>query len=191
MRIESDVRDLAFSARYLGGGRPDSDLVVVATDAALDTTRVAGGYIASSGHYGCWAHPYPHQTGSIDRTTTAELRAVLWGLEAVLPDTPTQTIQVLTDSQSAVTLLKAWANGDLLWKPGDHKPTWSRLQDIVKDTPRLRFEHQKGHAGHPMNETADSLAKLAFRYSRGQMPKADVPVIATQWCEKRLDGLIG
>jgi len=57
------------------------------------------------------------------------------------------------------------------WRASGQQPALVELQQIAEYTPGLAFTHIKGYAGHPLNEAADSLAKLALRCSRGLMDR--------------------
>ncbi|MGW3150469.1 MULTISPECIES: ribonuclease H family protein [Streptomyces] len=48
-------------------------------------------------------------------------------------------------------------------------------------TPDLTFVHQKAHAGHPLNEAADSLAKLGLRCVSGGVPLTELPRLVPLW----------
>ncbi|QWW20773.1 ribonuclease HI [Schaalia sp. 19OD2882] len=120
----------------------------------------------------CWdAGGWDHATNNI-----GELTAVLELLRATaaagLADEP---LHVLADSQYAINVVSKW-------RPGWKKRGWTKADkqpiknlDLVKEIDRaiqgrtVTFEWVKGHAGHPMNERADDLARAcaeAFRDGR-------------------------
>lgn len=95
-----------------------------------------------------------------------ELTAVIKGLEAL--NKPC-TVEVYTDSkyvqQGVTEWLAGWkAKG---WKTAAKKPV--KNQDLWQELDELQAAHKisyhwvKGHAGHPENERADSLATSAIR----------------------------
>jgi ribonuclease HI len=81
----------------------------------------------------------------------AELMAVRRAVEAI--DDVHRPIAVHTDSQYAIGVLtkgwKAKANGTLI----------EELRDILRERAHVRFVHVRGHAGVPLNERADQLAR--------------------------------
>ena len=90
-----------------------------------------------------------------------ELTAVIRALEALKRPT---TIHVHTDSQYVQKGISQWIhnwkrNG---WRTADKKPVknadlWQTLDTLTK-THEIKWLWVKGHAGHPGNERADSLA---------------------------------
>ena len=90
-----------------------------------------------------------------------ELTAVIRALEALKRPT---TIHVHTDSQYVQKGISQWIhnwkrNG---WRTADKKPVknadlWQTLDTLTK-THEIKWIWVKGHAGHPGNERADSLA---------------------------------
>ena len=98
-------------------------------------------------------------TGGVDETTSnrMEITAVIEGLKAVPKDEP---VTVFSDSRYVVnTMTKGWkrrANLDL----------WNLLDGEAQ--PRnVSWKWVQGHAGHPMNEKADSLASAEARARAG------------------------
>ncbi|MGW1976719.1 RNase H family protein [Streptomyces sp. NPDC001889] len=170
--------------------------LVVATDASVSHGIVSSGYLATSGHAGLHAHRYPrHFADSSSRTAVAELRAVDTGLRAVLHAHPGESVEVRVDSTDALRFLRAWQRG------GENMPagysTATRLQGnaptLVKlchrvqlHAPLITFAHEKAHAGHPLNEVADSLAKLGLRTLRGTVPRTELPRLVTLWADRTL-----
>ncbi|MGA5598490.1 ribonuclease HI [Streptomyces cellulosae] len=163
--------------------------LTIATDGACDSTRVGSGYVSSAGHYGLRGHPYPDDLAEQHRVVVTELRAVHHALERLLNEIPRTTpIRVLLDSAEALSLIKEWTKGgDRMpegyrqWRYSGNTPTLYLLRNVVTHTPTLSFRHQRGHVGHPLNEAADSLAKLALRYSRGMVEMEAVRRLAPQW----------
>ena len=88
-------------------------------------------------------------------------------------------LRILCDSQYAINVCTAWlpawkARG---WRKADKKPILN-LDLIQSLDAELRdrdvsFQWVKGHAGHPMNERADALARAAAEaFQRGSRPDA-------------------
>ncbi|MEX0752939.1 MAG: ribonuclease HI [Xanthobacteraceae bacterium] len=94
-----------------------------------------------------------------------ELMAAIAALEALKFPC---VVELHTDSQylrSGITeWIKKWkGNG---WRTADKKPVknvdlWRRLEEALKHH-QVRWHWVKGHAGHPMNERADQLAREAI-----------------------------
>lgn len=133
----------------------------------------------------CSGNPGPGGWGAVLRFGTSEKelsgaespttnnRMELWGAIAALEAlTRPCTIRLHTDSsyvKNGITQwLKRWkANG---WKTADRSPVknedlWRRLEAAAARH-RIEWKWVKGHAGDPMNERADALARAAIRRDR-------------------------
>ncbi|MFV2173226.1 RNase H family protein [Actinomadura sp. LOL_016] len=148
-------------------GRPGP--LVAATDASVRDGAYGVGYVVDDGRWGMRARPFRHQDPTGPSTVlVGELRAVDLLLDDV-GDAP--DLLLLVDSLPALHYLRAWQRGDASRFPAgyDRRPrragptTLVRLAERVAHRPGLRTEHVKGHSGHPLNETADSLASIARR----------------------------
>ncbi len=115
----------------------------------------------------CWAAGgWPHGTNNM-----GELMAVLNLLQqtAVVPDEP---LHVLCDSQYVINTVTKWMAGWKRrgWKKADGKPVMNveLIQEIDRTITgrKVTFEWVKGHAGHDLNEAADSRAQAAARAYR-------------------------
>ncbi|MEU6654939.1 hypothetical protein ABZ904_37385 [Streptomyces sp. NPDC046900] len=164
--------------------------IVLATDASVGPDRVASGYLATTGHTGLRAHPYPrYLVRPHSRVVVTELRAVYWGLKAVLAAHPGHAIEVRVDNLQALRHLHSWQQGgtdmpegyDTHLRSQGRKPRLVKLQMLAEYTPNLTFVHEKAHAGHPLNEAADSLAKLGLRCLRGTVPRTELPRLVPLW----------
>lgn len=158
--------------------------IVLATDASVGRDRVAAGFIATTGHAGLRAHLYPvHLAAPRTRIVVTELRAAYWGLKPVLAAHPGAPVQVRLDSLDALGYLHAWqkrqyahAGGyDTRLRSQGRMPTLMKLQMLAEYTPDLTFVHEKAHVGNPLNEAADSLAKLGLRAIHGKVPASEIP----------------
>ncbi|MFE9101958.1 RNase H family protein [Actinomadura geliboluensis] len=146
-------------------GRP----LVAATDASWKRGTCGLGYVVDDGRWGMrgWTFGPQDPTGP-SRVLVSELRAVALLLDRV-GDGPELTL--LVDSLTALRFLRAWRRGDTGLLPDGYElrprrsgpPSLVRLATRVAGRPNLRFAHVKAHSGHPLNETADSLASIARR----------------------------
>lgn len=82
----------------------------------------------------------------------AELTAILRALEVFEGELP---LVVHTDSQYAIGVLTKG------WKPKVNQDLIARIKEQMKRVKRLHFVYVPGHAGVPLNERADALARAA------------------------------
>ena len=90
-----------------------------------------------------------------------ELQAAITGLQHA----PTQRpLRVITDSQYLINGITKWVKGWQKngWKtregqPVENRDLWELL--ITVNGPHVSWQHVKGHAGHPLNERANTLAQ--------------------------------
>ncbi|TDC42899.1 hypothetical protein E1281_35735 [Actinomadura sp. KC345] len=141
-----------------------------ATDASWKRGTCGIGYVVGDGRWGMrgWTFGPQDPTGP-RRVLVSELRAVGLLLDRVEDD---RDLVLLVDSLSALRYLRAWRRGDTGLMPDGYDlrprrsgaaPSLVRLARRVVGRPGLRMEYVKGHSGHPLNETADSLASIARR----------------------------
>ena len=86
-----------------------------------------------------------------------------------------EELHILCDSQYVINSLTKWMPGwkKRGWKKGDGKPVLNadlmRQLDAELRGRQVRFTWVKGHAGHPLNEAADSAARaVATAYQQHQ-----------------------
>jgi ribonuclease HI len=82
----------------------------------------------------------------------AELTAILRALEAIEPE---RAALLHTDSQYAIGVLTK------NWKPKVNQELIERIKQRLRQFSRLKFVYVPGHAGLPLNERADALARAA------------------------------
>jgi ribonuclease HI len=168
------------------------DPITVAADAAVNPARGVYGaaFLATNGGYGLVLRAIDRRDGT-DITTVGELKAVSYALQR-MPRSP--NLRVLSDSRSAVAMLRHWQNG------GESYPDGYQLSMRDTGVPRLietrktilaapgRFEFVwvPGHDGHPLNEFADSAAKLAMRVGTHDAERADAKKLPQIWAATRL-----
>jgi len=99
----------------------------------------------------------PHTTNN-----RMELIAAISALEALKRSC---AVDLHTDSEYVKSGITKWINSWKRngWRTADKKPVknvdlWKRLDEALKEH-QVRWHWVKGHAGHPMNERADELAR--------------------------------
>jgi ribonuclease HI len=107
-----------------------------------------------------------------------ELMAAIAALEAL---TKPCDVDLHTDSQYVRNGISSWINGWKKngWKTADKKPVknvdlWQKLDAALK-AHTVRWHWVKGHAGHPMNERADQLARDAIAELRDKLNRGVKP----------------
>ena len=141
----------------------NADFVEIWTDGACSGNPGPGGW----GAILIWRGQEKAISGAAMDTTNnrMELMAVIAGLEQL---TRTLSIRVYTDSkyvQNGMTKwVKQWRKNGWRTKAGQpvkNVDLWKRLSDVV-DGLTVDWQWVKGHAGHPLNERADALARAAI-----------------------------
>ena len=131
-------------------------MIEIYTDGSCDPNPGVGGWAAIVLEGGSRQNLH----GGEERTTNnrMEMLAVIKGLESV-PEAA--DIRVFSDSQYVVnTMTRGWkrkANHDL----------WARL-DTEAGKRKVEWRWVKGHAGDPLNEEADALARMEAEKAGGQ-----------------------
>jgi len=98
-----------------------------------------------------------------------ELMAAIRALEAL---TRPCKVELHTDSQYVRQGITEWMRGWKArgWKTADKKPV--KNEDLWRELDAARARHEvewrwvKGHAGHPLNERADALARAGLKAAR-------------------------
>jgi ribonuclease HI len=143
--------------------------VIAHTDGACSGNPGPGGWgvILSYGeHEKELSGGEPHTTNN-----RMELMAAISALEALKRPT---TIELHTDSKYVHDGISKWIHGWKRngWKTADKKPVkntdlWQRLEAAMKNH-EVHWRWVKGHAGHELNERADSLAVAAIATVRAE-----------------------
>lgn len=163
---------------------PDTPLLI-GVDGSYKMVTVGGfvrkpmswGFLTTSGRYGFGTTTIPGTIVGHDRALQGELRAIWW---ALVRTPATHPITLLSDSLDAVELVNEWRAG------GERMPTGYTLDrtsgrtalllqlahKLRNSADRVRIEWVRGHSGHPLNEGADALAKMARAWATGRLPKA-------------------
>ncbi|MFJ5559512.1 hypothetical protein ACIQCD_19405 [Streptomyces sp. NPDC093250] len=169
--------------------------IVLATDASVAGDKVGTGYLATTGETGLRAHAYPqYLTAPRVRVVVTELRAVYWGLRRIFAAHPGRPVEVRVDNLDALDLLHEWQRGSDRMPDGyetrlrsqGRRPSLVKLQMYAEYTTGLTFVHEKAHVGNPLNEAADSLAKLGLRSLRGRVPATEIPRLVPLWASGAL-----
>ncbi|RYC05669.1 RNase H family protein [Nocardioides zhouii] len=152
---------------------PPSTSLTVATDGSATRGRIGWGWLAEDGRHGHGTEtPWTRSCVRRRHPVLAELRAISEAITAL----PHRDLVIRTDCRQAISLITEWIGG------GDRLPDgyiathhtavkragllWTQEQ-VRKEAPRLDIGWVRGHAGDPLNEGADSLAKLARRAAEG------------------------
>lgn len=174
--------------------------VIVATDASVSgpLKRTGAGFVATPGLFGVTGHPYQLAIEGRNPVVVAELRAV-WQAVSALIRSPFARAQVtvLTDSADALGFLRKWLDGVEVYPVGyqlqAHRASGKRSslellsEQLRYDGARYTVTKVHGHAGHQLNEAADSLARLGLRCgTRTGVPTGEVYGTATAMVSARL-----
>jgi ribonuclease HI len=112
-----------------------------------------------------------HRLSGGDSHTTnnrMELTAAIEALRALDPGTP---VILRSDSQY---LVRTMNDG---WRRTKNQDLWQELDEQVARH-RVRFEWVRGHAGDPLNEEADALARAATRTASAGLTSSRRPALA-------------
>lgn len=118
-----------------------------------------------------------------ERALQAELRGIANALQVVGPE---YSVTVLTDSRTAVDFMLLWRDGHDVMpggyntdRAGGRESTLGKLARRVGEYPdRVTVRWVPSHSGHPLNEGADALAKMARAWATGRLEKDVVAVDA-------------
>jgi ribonuclease HI len=131
-----------------------------------------------------------------ERTLQAELRAIANALAAVGDRHP---VHVLSDSQDALGFLSLWdaghqvmPSGYSLERSGGRESTLGRLaRRLHENGDQITWSWVRAHTGHPLNEGADALAKIARAWATGRLERdtvlADARIIALTALQRHAD----
>jgi len=142
---------------------------LIYTDGACSGNPGPGGWgavLISGGHERELSGGEPNTTNN-----RMEIMAAIAALEAL---TRPCKVDLHTDSQYLRQGITEWIGGWKArgWKTADKKPVknedlWKRL-DAARARHEVKWHWVKGHAGHPLNERADGLARDAIRALRAR-----------------------
>lgn len=167
VRVTGQVRRPA----SLGGG------LVIATDASVKGGAAGYGWIATDGRWGLGEYPLSRAQAGTNLVLVTELRAIAQALEKV---DLASTVHLTVDCDDALRYLDHWAAGrDYLPRGyvGSRRrtPTLVVLAEEVRERgSALTWAHVRAHTGDPLNEAADSLAKIAREWRGRRLDRAAV-----------------
>jgi ribonuclease HI len=145
----------------------DENTVHLFTDGACSGNPGPGGW----GVILRWRDQEKEMSGAEPETTNnrMELFAAIAGLEAL--KRPAR-VRIHTDSMYLKDGITKWIHGWKKngWKTADKKPVknvdlWQRLEAAIARHD-VSWHWVRGHVGHPENERADEIARLAIRQMR-------------------------
>lgn len=167
--------------------RPELLLALtVATDGSAAHRRIGWGWLADDGRHGYGAaSPNKRCCSARALPVLAELR----GISAAIGALPGRRLVIHTDSRAAIDLVRRWIAGEDRLPPGyaasHHEATAKGgllhiREQMRREAHRIDIRWVRGHVGDPLNEGADSLAKLAPRHAEGSWGLTDkeIPVRA-------------
>jgi ribonuclease HI len=103
-----------------------------------------------------------------EKLTTNNRMELLGAISALEALKKRSDVELWTDSAYVRTGITTWIHGWKRngWRTADKKPVknvelWQEL-DVLRDKHDVAWHWLKGHAGHPENERADELARLAM-----------------------------
>lgn len=186
--VPYDDADVALRLRAMQALEPESAVdartrklppLTVATDGSAAHRRIGWGWLAGDGRHGYGAAA-PSRRSCTARTlpVLAELR----GISAAVQGLPGLELTIHTDSRAAMHLIRSWIAGEDRLPPGytagPHAASVNggliHIRDQMRrEAHRIDIRWIRGHDGDPLNEGADSLAKLARRHAEGRWGLTD------------------
>jgi ribonuclease HI len=151
--------------------------LMVATDASLRKKVCGGGYATSDGRWGMyWRRLDEHYNGGFapvdgdDKVASHETRAIGLAIAMLSREGFPTPVLLVCDSMKTVDLVGAWRRGDTTKLPAGYslrprmnggRPTLVAVAEAVHEhRAMISVKWVKGHSGHPLNEAADSVAKI-------------------------------
>jgi ribonuclease HI len=140
-----------------------SDTIDIWTDGACSGNPGPGGWGVILSYKGT-----QKELAGGEAMTTNNRMELMGAIAALESLTRPCTVALHTDSQYLRQGITAWIHGWKKngWKTADRKPVkneelWKRLDAALKQH-RIEWKWVKGHAGDPMNERADELARAGM-----------------------------
>lgn len=190
-RVKTPGGDKLSLKDSIGGlEQPAGTPITVAVDGSYKLTvadkvskPMSWAYLSTNGLYGLGTAIVPGSVVGDQRALQAELRAIAAALQAVGTEHP---VTVLTDSRSAIDFMTLWRDGHDVMpggyntaRAGGRESTLGRLARRAQEGgDQITMLWVRGHTGHPLNEGADALAKMARAWSVGRLERETVAVDA-------------
>ena len=165
------------------GQEPDTPLTIAVdgsykliTGEGLVRKPMSWAFLTTAGHYGFGTTTIPGRIVGPDRALQGELRAIWWALVHTPASHP---ITLVTDSLDAAELMADWRagvermpRGYTLDRSSGREATLLQLARKVRQAgDRVTVQWVRGHSGHPLNEGADALAKMARAWATGRLTR--------------------
>lgn len=156
----------------------------VATDGSAAHRRIGWGWLADDGRHGYGAASPNKRCCSV---RTLPVLAELRGVSAAVRALPGRQLVIHTDSRAAIDLVRRWVAGEDRLPPGydvSHHEASAKggllhiREQVRREAHRIDLRWVRGHVGDPLNEGADSLAKLARRHADGSWGLTDEEIPA-------------
>lgn len=200
-RIKTPGGDkLAVKGQIAELAQPAGTPVTVAVDGSYKLTvgdkvikPMSWAFLATNGAWGLGTAIVPGSIVGDQRALQAELRAIAAALQVITPQHP---VLLLCDSNDALGFLTLWRAGHEvmpggynLERSGGRESTLARLARRIRESgDEIRWDWVRGHAGHPLNEGADKLAKMSRAWAAGQIDKTAVSTAAPHLVLAALQG---
>lgn len=142
----------------------DLEPVTVATDGSVRGKHAGFAWLTCAAHYGMDGYRSPKIVGK-QPVLVAELLAI----GDAVRELTRRHLSIVSDSRDAIAVVERWKRGDDVMPidyPAGGFLRAARLQ-IRAERDRIDLRWAPGHRGEPLNEGADTLARLASRYRRG------------------------
>ena len=143
--------------------------VIIFTDGACSGNPGPGGW----GAVLRWGESERELSGG-EADTTNNRMELMAAIEALAALTRPMAVDLTTDSEYLRNGIMQWIHGWKRngWKTAQKKPVknadlWMRLDELVSRHD-ISWHWTKGHAGDPMNERVDELARAAIKRLRAQ-----------------------
>ncbi len=145
--------------------------LTVAADGSVRGRSCGYAWLSSDGQYGLQSRTDSPKAIGRRASMVAELRAIDFAVLRL----PSRHLTIYCDNSYAVSMGRKWMEGQLSFPDGySIERSDGSLAGLVyaqsrlhRNASRLDIRWARSHQREPLNEGADALARLAFRYERG------------------------